>query len=96
MTISTSRPPEEVGSAFTDMLRLYQDISVWNQGRSFGFSNNIMTVTQQLLVNYYNECKAYLDDETEGKTLLPFITQDGLEQWDMHKGFFQTYNVNVF
>ena len=96
MTISTSRPSDETSKAFTDMLRLYQDISVWNQGRTFGFSNNILSVTQQLLVNYYEECQAYLTDETEGKTLLPFITQDGLEQWDMHKGFFQTYNVNVF
>lgn len=96
MTITPTRPPEEVGSAFTDMLRLYQDISVWNQGRSFGYSNNILSVAQQLLVNYYDDCKAYLEDETEGKTLLPFITDDGLEQWDLHKGFYQTYNVNVF
>lgn len=94
--IESTNPTPEVGKAYTDMLLLYQDISVWNQGRTFGFSNNIMAVVQQLLLNYNEQCIAYLEDETEDKSILQHLTSDGLEQYDFHKGIYTTYNVYLF
>lgn len=93
---SVSTPPEDVAQAITDMMTIYQDISVWNQGKNFGFSNNILAVTQQLLLNYYDSMKAYIDDETEDKSILQHLTDDGLEQYDFHKGIYKTYQVYLF
>ena len=95
--VNISRPPEEVGSAFTDMLLLYYDLAKKNQGCNMGHASHVLQATQQLLINYYEACKQYLDDESPDRSLLYYIAgDDGIEQFNVHKSFYQIYKVYVY
>lgn len=92
-----SRPPEEIGSAFTDMLMLYYDLASYNTGCNMGHASNVLNAVQQLLINYYDACIGYLHDDSEDKSLLVYIAgEDPSEQFDMHKGFLETYKIYVY
>lgn len=95
--VNISRPTEEVGSAFTDMLLLYYDLAKNNQGCNMGHASQVLQATQQLLLNYYDACIQYLADESQNRSLLHYIAgDDGIEQFNVHKSFLQTYKVYVY
>lgn len=95
--VNISRPPEETGSAFTDMLLLYYDLAKDNQGCNMGHASQVLQATQQLLINYYDACKQYLNDDSEDRSLLRYIAgDDGVDQFNVHKSFLQTYKVYVY
>lgn len=97
MPVNPNPPTEEVGKAYTDMLMLYYEVSKWNQGCSYGSASNVLSATQQLLLHYNEQCLAYLEDETEGRSLIFHIAgSDGLEQWELYKALYTLYDVHIF
>nr|WNM55811.1 hypothetical protein CoNPh37_CDS0145 [Staphylococcus phage S-CoN_Ph37] len=57
----------------------------------------MLVACQQLLINYNDQVIQFLNDETENKSLLKYLAgDDGLEQWNFYKGFYQNYDVHIF
>lgn len=87
--------PEFTG--YSHLIMIYQDLSAFNTGRQFGFSNNLLAVARELLTNYYEGCMAYIEDDSPYKSLLHYtVGDDELEQWRLFKGVYQRYTVALF
>ena len=54
-------------------------------------------VTQRILRDYNEQALAFLNDESEDKSLLFYLAgSDGLDQYDMLKSFWDLYNVYLY
>ncbi|HDS3929020.1 TPA: hypothetical protein RPV34_002780 [Staphylococcus aureus] len=98
--IQADNAPNEKGQAYTEMLQLFNKLIEWNPAYTFDNAINLVSACQQLLLNYNTAIVKFLNDklnnEIEPTSVLSYITDDALEQWDMHKSFYETYNVYVF
>lgn len=86
----------EKGKAYTEMLRLFNDLQQWNDFYTADNANNLLVACQQLLINYNEQVINYLNDESESNSLLYYLAGDDLSQWNYYKGFYQNYNVHIF
>lgn len=98
--IQADNAPNEKGQAYTEMLQLFNKLIEWNPAYTFDNAINLVSACQQLLLNYNTAIVKFLNDklnnEIEPTSVLSYITDDALEQWDTHKSFYETYNVYVF
>lgn len=92
MAITPTRPSDETTKAITDMMTVIQDLTAYNSVSQLA----IVNVTQQLFINYYDSMSAYCDDETENKSIIQHLTDDGLEQYDFMKLMYNQYRVYIF
>lgn len=92
MAITPTRPSDETSKAITDMMTVIQDLTAYNSVSQLA----IVNVTQQLFINYYDSMKAYCDDETENKSIIQHLTDDGLEQYTFMKQMYNMYRVYIF
>ena len=88
----------EEGKAYTDMLTLFNDITQWNDMYTFTNASNILSATQQILINYNDQAKAYLaDEDVNNRSLIAYLAgEDPADQWNMYKGLYQNYNIHIF
>ncbi|MBH4919375.1 hypothetical protein I6E00_13225 [Staphylococcus aureus] len=99
--VNVDNAPEEKGQAYTEMLQLFNKLIQWNPAYTFDNAINLVSACQQLLLNYNSSVVQFLKDElnneTKPESILSYIAgDDAIEQWNMHKGFYETYNVYVF
>lgn len=99
--VNVDNAPADKGQAYTEMLQLFNKLIQWNPAYTFDNAINLVSACQQLLLNYNSSVVKFLEDqlneEIQPESLLKYIAgDDGLEQWDLHKSFYQLYNVYVF
>lgn len=97
MAEETPIPNEEEFKAYENFLLMYQTISRYNTTYDFEQSNMYVIVTQRILRDYNEQAKAFLEDESDDKSLLTYLAgEDGLAQYDMLKAFWELYNVFLY
>lgn len=83
--------------AYENFLLMYQTIARYNTTYDFEQSNMYVIVTQRILRDYNEQALAFLEDESEDKSLLFYLAgSDGLDQYDMLKSFWDLYNVYLY
>lgn len=83
--------------AYTDMLILFNKISVWNPTYTYDNASTLVTVCQRLLIDYNEQVLAYLGDTSDSPSLIAYLAgADGLAQWDFHKAFVSQYQVYIY
>ncbi|CCW03245.1 hypothetical protein [Staphylococcus phage PSa3] len=99
--VNVDNAPSEKGQAYTEMLQLFNKLIQWNPTYTFDNAINLVSACQQLLLNYNSSVVQFLNDELNNEikpdSILSYIAgNDAIEQWNMHKGFYETYNIYVF
>lgn len=88
---------EDKAQGYTEMLSLFNELKKWNDYFKSENADTMLVACQQLLINYNDQVIQFLNDETENKSLLKYLAgDDGLEQWNFYKGFYQNYDVHIF
>lgn len=89
-------PPEDKARAYTELLILYNKLSRWNPTTLYDDATQLVVAAQQLLINYNEQCVEFINDTDDTSSLLLYLSTDGLEQWNLHKGFKERYNVSIY